>query len=93
MSNPLNVNDAFINAQFKTFVDFARGKDENTKVQALIGNGVHTIAAKSESIFNKLFIRPGANQTVNDEVRTLFRESVARMFGGRTTFPLPSSRP
>ena len=87
MSNPLNVNDAFINAQFKTFVDFAKGKDENTKVQALIGNGVHTIAAKSESIFNKLFIRTGANKSVNDEVRTLFRESVARMFGGEDHIP------
>ncbi|MBR4250806.1 MAG: hypothetical protein IKQ15_00705 [Kiritimatiellae bacterium] len=46
---PIDINDAFINAQFKTFVDFARGKDAGTKVRALIGNDgpEHTVGAKS----------------------------------------------
>jgi hypothetical protein len=32
---PKPVDNAFINAQFKTFVDFARGKDAGTKVRGL----------------------------------------------------------
>lgn len=36
MPNP--IDNSFINAQFKTFVDFARGKDAGTKVRALVGN-------------------------------------------------------
>ena len=46
---PIDINDAFINAQFQTFVDFARGKDAGTKVRALIGNDgpEHTVGAKS----------------------------------------------
>ena len=86
---PKPVDNAFINAQFKTFVDFARDKDAGTKVRALIGNEgqERTIAAKSESVLNKIFFRVGSNKSVNNEVRTLFRDAVARMFGGEEHMP------
>lgn len=86
---PIDINDAFINAQFKTFVDFARGKDADTKVRALIGNDgpERTVGAKSESVLNKIFFRVPSNKAVNNEVRTIFRASIIRMFGGETHIP------
>lgn len=86
---PIDINDAFINAQFQTFVDFARGKDAGTKVRALIGNDgpEHTVGAKSESVLNKIFFRVPSNKAVNNEVRTISRDSVARMFGGEEHIP------
>ncbi len=86
---PIDINDAFINAQFKTFVDFARGKDAGTKVRALIGNDgpERTVGAKSECVLNKIFFRVPSNKAVNNEVRTLFRAAVARMFGGEEHIP------
>jgi hypothetical protein len=87
MPNP--IDNAFINAQFKNFVDFARNADAGTKVRTTIGNDgpLHTIAAKSESVLNKIFFRTRSNKSVNNEVRTLFRQSVARMFGGEEHIP------
>ena len=87
MPNP--IDNSFINTQFKTFVDFARGKDAGTKVRALIGNNgpERTIGAKSESVLNKIFFRLPSNKAVNNEVRTIFRASVARMFGGEEHIP------
>ena len=84
-----NSIDSFINAQFKTFVDFARGKDAGTKVRALVGNDglERTVGAKSESVLNKIFFRVPSNKAVNNEVRTLFRTAVARMFGGEEHLP------
>ena len=86
---PIDINDAFINAQFQNFVDFARGKGAGTKVRALIGNDgpERTVGAKSESVLNKIFFRVPSNKAVNNEVRTLFRAAVARMFGGEEHIP------
>lgn len=91
MPKPIDINDAFIKTQFRNFVDFAQGKADGTKVRVLIGNEEHAIGAKSECFLNKIFFRAPSNKAVNNEVRTLFRQSVAQMFGGEEHMP-PSVR-
>ena len=81
------------NAQFFTFVDFATshlvgsGSKAVAKVDdTVIGLGSRSIAVESGDKVGSLF-RKGAIKTQNDEVRKLFRDSVAEMFGGEDRIP------
>ncbi|MBR6371839.1 MAG: hypothetical protein IKS20_01530, partial [Victivallales bacterium] len=84
--------DLFNNAQFQNFVEFAQTSKAGSIAKAttapLIPDGKpHSIAGSSESIFSKLFFRSSETKQANNYTRTIFKESIAKMFGGEQNIP------
>ena len=90
---PLGINkqDLFTNAQFQQFVEFAQtskaGSIAQTTAAPLVPDGKpHSIAGTTENWFSKL-IRSSAAKEANNYTRTIFRDSIAKMFGGENNIP------
>ena len=90
---PLGINnqDLFTNAQFQQFVEFAQtskaGSIAQTTTAPLVPDGKpHSIAGTTENWFSKL-IRSSAAKEANNYTRTIFRDSIAKMFGGENNIP------
>ena len=84
--------DLFNNTQFQNFVEFAQtskaGSIAKTTTAPLIPDGKpHSITGSSESIFSKLFFRSSETKQANNYTRTIFKESIAKMFGGEQNIP------
>ena len=83
--------DIFNNAQFQNFVEFAQtskaGSIAKTTTTPIVPDGKpHSITGTSESFIGRLF-RSDATKQANNYTRTIFKESVAKMFGGEKYIP------
>ncbi|MBQ4480124.1 MAG: hypothetical protein II943_05760, partial [Victivallales bacterium] len=90
---PLGINnqDLFTNAQFQQFVEFAQtskaGSIAQTTTAPLVPDGKpHSITGTTENWFSKL-IRSSAAKEANNYTRTIFRDSIAKLFGGENNIP------
>ncbi|MBQ7652557.1 MAG: hypothetical protein IJS15_16485, partial [Victivallales bacterium] len=90
---PLGVSnqDLFNNAQFQNFVEFAQtskaGSIAKTTTAPLVPDGKpHSITGTSESFIGRLF-RSSTTKQANNYTRTIFKESIAKMFGGESYIP------
>ena len=88
MTQGIGNRDIFSNAQFQQFVEFANtSKTDNIARATLTSEGKpHSITGTSESFFRKLF-RTSDSKVANNYTRTIFKESIANMFGGENYIP------
>ncbi|MBP5638334.1 MAG: hypothetical protein J6X55_02575 [Victivallales bacterium] len=91
MTQGINNQNLFNNTQFQQFVEFANtskaGSIAKATTTALIPDGKpHSITGTSESFLSKLF-RSGTTKEANNYTRTIFKESIAKMFGGESNIP------
>ncbi len=87
---PFGVNNQnlFNNTQFQQFVEFANTSKAGdiAKMSLSPGGKEHSITATSESFIGKLF-RSSETKEANNYARTIFKESIAKMFGGEDHIP------
>ena len=91
MSERISNQNLFNNTQFQQFVEFAKtskaGSIAKVTTASLIPDGKpHSITGTSESFISKLF-RSSASKEANNYTRTIFKESIAKMFGGEQNIP------
>ena len=88
MPSEVNTQNLFTNTQFQQFVEFANtSKTESIARATLTTDGKpHSINGTSESFIGKLF-RSDATKDANNYTRTIFKESIAKMFGGESNIP------
>ena len=87
---PLGINnqDIFTNTQYQQFVEFAKTSKTGdiAKMSLSPGGKEHSITATTESFIGRLFRSSGTKQA-NNYTRTIFKESIAKMFGGEDHIP------
>ena len=88
-----------VNEQFSKFVQFAeeqsaRGKDKAIATKGDVAvNGGTTLEERNIAITNRtdwvglVFFRSDGTKAVNNEVRDLFKKTIADMFGGEQNIP------
>jgi len=88
MPSGINTQNLFTNTQFQQFVEFAKiSKDGDiAKMSLSPGGKEHSIVGTKESFIGKLF-RSDATKNANNYTRTIFKESIAKMFGGESNIP------